>query len=61
MSCGYVFPVDFPSSPEELKRTKGAFMPIEAVRRRSEDDEDTSIYQALVMSNCLDVKLIKGK
>lgn len=52
--------VDFPSSPEELKYACGVAMPIEPARRCSDDEEDVSLYQAQLMSNGEDVRLVRG-
>ncbi|PSN51503.1 hypothetical protein C0J52_00740 [Blattella germanica] len=59
--------VDFPSSPKQLKEcleAHGLAMPLERDsgtmgRSEEEDDEDTSIYQAVLSPDCQDVRLKK--
>ncbi|XP_069687768.1 uncharacterized protein [Periplaneta americana] len=59
--------VDFPSSPKQLKEcleAHGLAMPLErdsgtTGRSEEEDEEDTSIYQAVLSPDCQDVRLKK--
>ncbi|XP_033610412.1 uncharacterized protein LOC111871969 isoform X2 [Cryptotermes secundus] len=59
--------VDFPSSPKQLKEcleAHGMAMPLErdsgtTGRSEEEDEEDTSIYQAVLSPDCQDVRLKK--
>ncbi|XP_063227835.1 uncharacterized protein LOC134533943 isoform X2 [Bacillus rossius redtenbacheri] len=61
--------VDFPSSPKHLKEcfeANGVALPLEgdsgtAGRSEDEDEEDTSIYQAVLSPDCRDVRLRKER
>ncbi|PNF41616.1 prune-like protein 2 [Cryptotermes secundus] len=61
--------VDFPSSPKQLKEcleAHGMAMPLErdsgtTGRSEEEDEEDTSIYQAVLSPDCQDVRLKKER
>lgn len=61
--------VDFPSSPKQLKeclQAHGMAMPLErdsgtAGRSEEDDEEDTSIYEAVLSPNCQDVRLKKER
>ncbi|XP_069687778.1 protein prune homolog 2 isoform X3 [Periplaneta americana] len=61
--------VDFPSSPKQLKEcleAHGLAMPLErdsgtTGRSEEEDEEDTSIYQAVLSPDCQDVRLKKER
>lgn len=48
------FAVDFPKSPWVSIQKDLQQFPL------SDEDEDKSIYQAQLLSNCQDVKLLKG-